>query len=244
MDETSEAEIAHLKAYARARFEGFFEEDDRTLAVIVDKFADELARYADELSDRLFIPNAKCESPIERLMLAHLIYDDSSGYGGPSEHETFWDYPMDAYFSSHLARATMKCAVADYANAPQPEKDQIILHRLSRERGNMAFDTQVVVADYRVDIAVYVIGPDKTLLKIAVECDGHSFHEKTKEQASRDKKRDRELQKHGWLVFRFSGSDIWNNGRACSAEIHEFIGKWIEGPGEKPRFALDRPDDE
>ena len=33
-----------------------------------------------------------------------------------------------------------------------------------------------------------------------MECDGHDFHERTKEQASSDKKRDRSLQAAGFLV--------------------------------------------
>ena len=44
----------------------------------------------------------------------------------------------------------------------------------------------------------------------AVECDGHDYHERTKEQASRDKKRDRYMQSKGILVLRYTGSDIWN----------------------------------
>jgi very-short-patch-repair endonuclease len=44
---------------------------------------------------------------------------------------------------------------------------------------------------------------------LIIECDGHAFHEKTKEQAKRDKERDRELQKLGYQVFHYTGSEIW-----------------------------------
>src|SRR5262245_34455764 len=43
-------------------------------------------------------------------------------------------------------------------------------------------------------------------IRIVVECDGHDYHEKTKWQASRDKRRDRILQRLGYRVFRFTGS--------------------------------------
>jgi very-short-patch-repair endonuclease len=54
--------------------------------------------------------------------------------------------------------------------------------------------------------------------QMIVECDGHEFHERTKEQASRDKERDRALQSAGFLVFRFSGADIWRDVFACATQ--------------------------
>lgn len=55
---------------------------------------------------------------------------------------------------------------------------------------------------------------------VVVEIDGHDFHEKTKEQASRDKERDRFMTAHGYRVFRFTGSDIYNRADQCVQEIH------------------------
>ena len=62
---------------------------------------------------------------------------------------------------------------------------------------------QVDVGPYRVDFLV-VWNDRKTI----VECDGHDFHEKTKEQAAHDKKRDRELRMLGYTVLRYTGSEI------------------------------------
>jgi hypothetical protein len=45
-------------------------------------------------------------------------------------------------------------------------------------------------------------------VRVAIELDGHDFHERTKEQASRDKARDRALVADGWRVMRFTGSDV------------------------------------
>jgi hypothetical protein len=47
--------------------------------------------------------------------------------------------------------------------------------------------------------------------ELVVELDGHDFHERTKEQASRDKRRDRDLSAIGVPVIRFSGSDIYKD---------------------------------
>jgi hypothetical protein len=60
-------------------------------------------------------------------------------------------------------------------------------------------------------------------IRIVVEADGHDFHERTKEQAARDKRRDRELQTAGWTVLRFTGTEIWRDVRACVEQIIECI---------------------
>jgi len=54
-----------------------------------------------------------------------------------------------------------------------------------------------------------------------VECDGHDFHERTREQASRDKARDRAMQAMGFVVLRFSGSDLWRDPRGCAQSAVE-----------------------
>jgi hypothetical protein len=43
---------------------------------------------------------------------------------------------------------------------------------------------------------------------IAVELDGHDFHERTKEQVAHRNTRDRALQSAGWIVLHFSGSEL------------------------------------
>jgi hypothetical protein len=55
-----------------------------------------------------------------------------------------------------------------------------------------------------------------------IECDGHDFHERTKVQAARDKKRDRELQVHG-PILRFTGSEIWADPFHCASQIDDFV---------------------
>ena len=60
---------------------------------------------------------------------------------------------------------------------------------------------------------------------LIVECDGHDYHDRSKEQASRDRERDRELKKLGYEVFRYTGSDIWKNPLACAMEVVEVLTK-------------------
>lgn len=79
---------------------------------------------------------------------------------------------------------------------------------------------QLVIGTYRVDFAVIGYG-----VKIVVEVDGHDFHERTKEQAQRDKKRDRDLQAEGWSVLRFTGSEIYADADRCAREIMAMVKK-------------------
>lgn len=58
---------------------------------------------------------------------------------------------------------------------------------------------------YVVDFVFHTTGKNK----IAVELDGFAFHEKTKQQAIKDKERDRNLQQEGYFVARFSGSEVY-----------------------------------
>lgn len=65
---------------------------------------------------------------------------------------------------------------------------------------------------YRVDFLIPVW--DNRLKKgfsFAIECDGHDFHERTKEQAQHDKQRDRDILASGTYVMRYTGSEIYNN---------------------------------
>ena len=66
--------------------------------------------------------------------------------------------------------------------------------------------TQAPVLKYRADILLTVEFEGKVLGQVVVECDGHNFHERTKDQASRDRTRDREMTLAGFKVMRFTGS--------------------------------------
>ena len=78
---------------------------------------------------------------------------------------------------------------------------------------------QVQIGKYRVDfVARYIYGLDGAA-GLIVECDGHEFHEKTKEQAARDKARDRFFASCGYRVMRFTGSEIWANPIACAEQV-------------------------
>lgn len=79
---------------------------------------------------------------------------------------------------------------------------------------------QEEIAEYRVDFLIVMV---KNGTRFVVECDGHDFHEKTKEQAAKDKSRERKLLKMGYKVVRFSGSEIYQNPKKCANEFEDLI---------------------
>lgn len=58
---------------------------------------------------------------------------------------------------------------------------------------------------------------------IVIEVDGHDFHQKTKEQVEHDNKRERALQKAGYEVIRFSGTEVYHKAYKCANEVLSFI---------------------
>lgn len=130
-----------------------------------------------------------CESPIEEIFLA--------AFYSQSLHRDFFDIVM------------LGKPIGDMSKGKFQGETIYILQ-------------QAKVGRYRVD---FLIIDASCPLEIAdprfmiVECDGHEFHEKTKEQVERDKKRDRYFQSKNFKVLRFSGSEIWKDAFGCVEEV-------------------------
>lgn len=78
------------------------------------------------------------------------------------------------------------------------------------------------VAGYRPDFVLAwpeKVGVPSRVRLLAVECDGHEFHEKTKAQAERDKSRDRKIVGTGIPIMRFTGSELFRAPVACGGEV-------------------------
>lgn len=76
---------------------------------------------------------------------------------------------------------------------------------------HFAIFDQVQVGRYRTDFLLVFAGQGGGHCYVAVECDGHDFHERTKQQAEHDRRRDRDIQGMGLSVLRFTGSEIWRS---------------------------------
>ena len=75
---------------------------------------------------------------------------------------------------------------------------------------------------YRLDFAIMNA---TEALYLAVEVDGHQWHEATHRQVQSDKSRDRKLTAAGWQVLRFTGSEVYRNAAACVREVSELIAR-------------------
>ena len=70
----------------------------------------------------------------------------------------------------------------------------------------------------------FVVTPENPPgLNLAIELDGHDFHERSKEQVAKDKSRERSIVKAGYIPLRFSGSEILRNVRRCVCEVEDLI---------------------
>lgn len=61
--------------------------------------------------------------------------------------------------------------------------------------------------------------------KIAIELDGHEFHERTKEQVTYRNQRDRALQSAGWKVLHVSGSELYRDPVNCVFSVMEMVSR-------------------
>lgn len=89
----------------------------------------------------------------------------------------------------------------------------------------LVVQSQLTVLGRRVDFVISTFNNSKSVSHLIVECDGHDFHERTKAQAKADRSFDRKVQEAGFTIFRFTGSEIWNDPCACALQIIEWAGR-------------------
>ena len=107
---------------------------------------------------------------------------------------------------------------ADYMDGPQDYFIEVPQNEFLR----FYITSQYKIGDYRADFFVWVSYGNKCR-GVVVECDGHDFHEKTKEQAARDKRRDRAIVEAGYSVMRFTGSEIFKDPDGCAKQVQKVI---------------------
>jgi very-short-patch-repair endonuclease len=101
--------------------------------------------------------------------------------------------------------------------AESPIEKLLAIHMANNSLEPVAqHQVEVAGSRYRLDFAFVEV-------QVAIETDGHDFHERTKEQAQRDKSRDRDLQAAGWRVLRFTGSEVFSNAAQCAEEVRRIV---------------------
>lgn len=103
---------------------------------------------------------------------------------------------------------------------------------------------QYEIGQYRVDFMINPIGffvehpfnifPDQLLFALSsslqclvVEIDGFEWHDKTPEQAERDKTRERFIQQQGFRLFRYAAREVLREPVKCAQEIDAAVIKEI-----------------
>ena len=110
-----------------------------------------------------------------------------------------------------------------------PERDKPLSHLLSNcGPSKLIVCPQHQLEGWRVDFLIHAwdfgrVTGRPQWRRLIVECDGHEFHERTKEQAERDRGRDREWQLRGYSVLRFPGSKLHADPLGCATQISEWV---------------------
>ncbi len=153
-----------------------------------------------------------CESTNEKMFLLNYfetIFDSLTAswfsYGLVEQNKPFFQYPDSVEDDKY------------YPDGLKWYEPNNIRARRAIERHLIELYPQFEIKDensilkYRLDFAIFYPRTDESgdKIKIAIECDGHDFHEKTKEQAQQDKEKDKFLQSKGWLIAKFTGLEIY-----------------------------------
>lgn len=86
-----------------------------------------------------------------------------------------------------------------------------------------SFRQEFEMGFYRVD---FIIECGRSML--IVECDGHEWHDRTKEQAKNDRNRDRFFLWMGVPVVRFTGSELFADPVYCAKEAISILKSMVE----------------
>jgi very-short-patch-repair endonuclease len=85
----------------------------------------------------------------------------------------------------------------------------------SSDHNQLDLYSNVVVGDYRLDLVLSTFYGS-----LAIECDGHDWHDRTKQQAAYDRARDRFFLSRLLPTIRFTGSEIVHSASKCALEVY------------------------
>lgn len=95
----------------------------------------------------------------------------------------------------------------------------------------VAMITQCWVDEYVVDFMLRFRDEragSVVLLDVVVECDGHNYHSKTRDQANRDRTRDRAFVRLDVPVLRFTSDEIFSHPVSCASEVFSTVGDTLD----------------
>lgn len=123
---------------------------------------------------------------------------------------TDFDIPRDEYFYFRIK------LIDDYVNIPKELSNVTFTVTASTERYE--------ISGYKPDFMIEMTGSLDEAVRFAVEIDGYEWHEKTKEQAANDRKKDRAYLKNGYTPIRFLGTEVYHDVSSCARDTIEIVG--------------------
>jgi len=82
-----------------------------------------------------------------------------------------------------------------------------------------SLEPQIKIGSYITDFVFSLQTLCGNSVDLCIEIDGHDWHEKTKEQASSDKRRDRDIVLNGYIPIHFTGSEVYTNTVRCVEDV-------------------------
>ncbi|MBV9851812.1 MAG: DUF559 domain-containing protein [Armatimonadetes bacterium] len=161
---------------------------------------------------------SKCQSPIEAILLGALIIVGAKKNLTLRLNSKALRWPRGMIHRSH--NSSVAVSIEPQAEVGEHRVDFLLRY----QHISTAYPPEAI--EQRAPFIGFIAHPElatheKHRKQLIVECDGHEFHEKTRAQVARDKQRDRYLQKLGYKVFRFSGSEINQDAISCALEVFD-----------------------
>ncbi|MGK3981368.1 endonuclease domain-containing protein [Sorangium sp. So ce118] len=155
------------------------------------------------------VAHTRCESPIEQLFLACVM--------------------RPSHFTKGLTFGSAAVDAASNRRGHGSDSDEIddndVIAAINAGWAVFVLLQQPTIKcaghELRPDFALAVLrasangSPSPILARVAIELDGHDWHERTKEQAAADRQRDRRMAVMGWTVVRYTGSEVYQDPAEC-----------------------------
>lgn len=141
--------------------------------------------------------------------------------------DSLGDSPIEKLFFTALS-SLIRFGMSEYKHLLVPTSQNEIARALqSQDPLTMIVLPQAQLEGWRVDFLIRVMDLGRVSGRpqwrcLIVECDGHDFHERTKEQAAKDRSRDRDWQIKGFGVLRFTGSELHRDPLKCAREVSDW----------------------
>ena len=103
-------------------------------------------------------------------------------------------------------------------------KSVIKINKLDNDKAlNIKITPQFIIGKYRCDFKLSLMSFSKIKSEIIIELDSKQFHDRTEQERSYEKERDRFIQKSGYKIFRYTGADVLKNKKNITTEIIRYL---------------------